>query len=237
MTPSELVFRRGSERVDFEATCESFDAFDAHQCTCFLPQDRERILGVIASAFGDMNNFNRSVRLEKSLTARHGKQLLLASEAGMTPRSQWIASHKRSAGSRHCQGHAPRRVRTAACVSAARVPARTRATRTSRARHRTATMALPTPSHESLVSARWRPAVIARARVVPIGFHERRAPNRGRSSPGMLRASRAWAALVLSWSAVVRAALDMPEPHCAEKQKNMRSQKPLRHGLSERGFG
>lgn len=58
----EPVCRRGLEREDFDNTCASFDAFDAHQCTCFLPEDKERMLGVIVSAFGHMSEFNRAVR-------------------------------------------------------------------------------------------------------------------------------------------------------------------------------
>ena len=36
--------------------------FDASKATCFKVEDRERLLGIIESAFGDFNSFNGKVR-------------------------------------------------------------------------------------------------------------------------------------------------------------------------------
>eukprot|EP00429_Kryptoperidinium_foliaceum_P016394 CAMPEP_0176041584 /NCGR_PEP_ID=MMETSP0120_2-20121206/20627_1 /TAXON_ID=160619 /ORGANISM="Kryptoperidinium foliaceum, Strain CCMP 1326" /LENGTH=552 /DNA_ID=CAMNT_0017374987 /DNA_START=75 /DNA_END=1733 /DNA_ORIENTATION=+ len=58
----EPVCRSGFEQEDFETICASFNNFDAQQCTCYLQQDKERMLTVIAEAFGNMGSFNRAVR-------------------------------------------------------------------------------------------------------------------------------------------------------------------------------
>merc|ERR1711935_1018759 len=36
--------------------------FDAAKATCFKPEDRQHLLGIIESAFGDFNSFNVKVR-------------------------------------------------------------------------------------------------------------------------------------------------------------------------------
>jgi len=58
----EPVLREGHEQADLLAVANSFLNFDAEQCTCFLKEDKERMLGVIRIAFGDIKNFNAEVR-------------------------------------------------------------------------------------------------------------------------------------------------------------------------------
>lgn len=58
----EPVCRPGAEREDIAATRASFDSFQVGRCTCFLPEDKEKILGVITAAYGDSDGFEAAVR-------------------------------------------------------------------------------------------------------------------------------------------------------------------------------
>mmetsp|Transcript_84970 Transcript_84970/g.245700 ORF Transcript_84970/g.245700 Transcript_84970/m.245700 type:complete len:523 (-) Transcript_84970:59-1627(-) len=67
----ELVTRPGQEVEDFDATCASFRTFDAEQCTCFVPEEKERMLGIITEAFGDLSDFSRVISDIFDSMARH----------------------------------------------------------------------------------------------------------------------------------------------------------------------
>jgi len=56
------VLREGREAEDLESICEAFDSFDARNCTCFLQEDRERMLGIICAAYNSLDDFNEDVR-------------------------------------------------------------------------------------------------------------------------------------------------------------------------------
>ena len=40
----------------------AMSTFDASKATCFKSDDRQHLLGIIESAFGDFNSFNSKVR-------------------------------------------------------------------------------------------------------------------------------------------------------------------------------
>ena len=40
----------------------SFATFDAEKATCYMPEDRSRLLGVIESGYGSLDEFNIAVR-------------------------------------------------------------------------------------------------------------------------------------------------------------------------------
>ena len=41
--------------------------FDAHKAECFLEDDKQRLLAIVETAFGTLNDFNHSVRSALSL--------------------------------------------------------------------------------------------------------------------------------------------------------------------------
>ena len=52
---------------------ERFHSFDSSAAQCYLPEDRERLLGVVESGFGDHASFNKVVRklfIERSRKVR-----------------------------------------------------------------------------------------------------------------------------------------------------------------------
>ena len=54
-----------SERVDTVANLlntSKLQEFDARKCECFVPEEREKILTIIATAFGGCDAFNAEVR-------------------------------------------------------------------------------------------------------------------------------------------------------------------------------
>jgi len=58
-----LVTRPAEDGIgDAEAIAKSFDEFDAKECTCFCPQDKQRILAIIETAYGNMDGFNAVVK-------------------------------------------------------------------------------------------------------------------------------------------------------------------------------
>jgi len=58
----EPVLREGYEDEDLESIMRCFDAFDVEQCDCFSENDKDRIVGIIRSAFGDLAGFNKAVQ-------------------------------------------------------------------------------------------------------------------------------------------------------------------------------
>jgi len=58
----EPVLREGQEQEDLMQVANSFLNFDAEQCTCFLKEDKDRMLSIIRTAFGDIQNFNSEVQ-------------------------------------------------------------------------------------------------------------------------------------------------------------------------------
>merc|ERR1711957_444717 len=56
------IIRQGYEREDRASISDAFEDFDAQQCQCFCEEDKERMLNIIHTAFGDMDGFNDAVR-------------------------------------------------------------------------------------------------------------------------------------------------------------------------------
>jgi len=79
--PVQLI-RDDQEECDRSAIHQSIQAFDAKKCECFCQNDKEKMLTIIMTAFGDMDSFNGVVRklmLELGLTVRKAgrKELLV----------------------------------------------------------------------------------------------------------------------------------------------------------------
>jgi len=58
-----VVLRDGQEEEDLASIETAFANFDAKACTCFDQKDKERMLSIIHTAFGSMEDFNEVVRL------------------------------------------------------------------------------------------------------------------------------------------------------------------------------
>jgi len=58
----EPLLRAGHEEDDLDELEETFQTFDATLCDCFSRQDKDRLLGIIEAAFGDMASFNHIVK-------------------------------------------------------------------------------------------------------------------------------------------------------------------------------
>ena len=73
-------------------------AFDAARAQCFKPEDRDRLLSIIESGYGDFGEFNRVVRraFELRLDTRHSMQNLFG-ENGQQSRSRWRVGSRRDA--------------------------------------------------------------------------------------------------------------------------------------------
>merc|ERR1712083_1215056 len=56
------LVREGHEDEDADMISQAFETFDANKCECFNPDDKERMLNIINTAFGDMDRFNDEVR-------------------------------------------------------------------------------------------------------------------------------------------------------------------------------
>jgi len=56
------VVRSGYEEEDLMNLETAFANFDVAQCTCFIKRERERLLGIIMSSYGDLDTFNSAVR-------------------------------------------------------------------------------------------------------------------------------------------------------------------------------
>merc|ERR1711971_1031298 len=56
------VLRDGHSQEDQDSIDSAFKRFDARECTCSVPSDKLRMLGIIRAAFGDLGNFNKAVR-------------------------------------------------------------------------------------------------------------------------------------------------------------------------------
>ena len=71
----------GGEAIggDESSIIELFTRFDCNKAQCFLPRDRQRLLGVIEASFGDMYRFNSLVR--HSLTTGSQSSLALGSKS------------------------------------------------------------------------------------------------------------------------------------------------------------
>lgn len=72
-------------------------AFDAARAQCFKPEDRDRLLSIIESGYGDFGEFNRVVRraFELRLDTRHSMQNLFG-ENGQ--QSRWRVGSRRATG-------------------------------------------------------------------------------------------------------------------------------------------
>eukprot|EP00928_Gymnodinium_smaydae_P056862 TRINITY_DN40169_c0_g1_i1.p1 TRINITY_DN40169_c0_g1~~TRINITY_DN40169_c0_g1_i1.p1 ORF type:complete len:503 (+),score=89.97 TRINITY_DN40169_c0_g1_i1:213-1721(+) len=57
----EFHFVDGSRSCERELIEATFDAFDAAECECFRPEDKDKMLVIIRAAFGSMSRFNRAV--------------------------------------------------------------------------------------------------------------------------------------------------------------------------------
>lgn len=51
-----------TEEVNSRTLAEQFATFDAEDATCFLPEDRDRLLGVVEAGFGGLEDFSTAVR-------------------------------------------------------------------------------------------------------------------------------------------------------------------------------
>ena len=73
-------------------------AFDAARAQCFKPEDRDRLLSIIESGYGDFGEFNRVVRraFELRLDTRHSMNLF--GENGQQSRSRWRVGSRRATG-------------------------------------------------------------------------------------------------------------------------------------------
>merc|ERR1712176_277566 len=56
------LIREGFECEDEESIMHAFKNFNARDCECFDANDKERMLNIIHTAFGDMEGFNEAVR-------------------------------------------------------------------------------------------------------------------------------------------------------------------------------
>eukprot|EP00928_Gymnodinium_smaydae_P088274 TRINITY_DN72387_c0_g1_i1.p1 TRINITY_DN72387_c0_g1~~TRINITY_DN72387_c0_g1_i1.p1 ORF type:complete len:529 (+),score=73.18 TRINITY_DN72387_c0_g1_i1:44-1588(+) len=56
-----LLTRPGFEVEDEQTLKNAFKTFDANECECFNPEDKERMLSIIQSAFGTLDRFNCAV--------------------------------------------------------------------------------------------------------------------------------------------------------------------------------
>ena len=86
-----FIFMGGSrERIAvrelFEGARSKLATFDAAKARCFLPRDRQRMLAVIESAFGDLRPFNQVVRgilrERRSSFSKQGVEAVDASKRG-----------------------------------------------------------------------------------------------------------------------------------------------------------
>merc|ERR1712226_1189911 len=57
-----IVQRDGREVEDMHSVVAGFEFFEAEQCTCFVAEDKERMLTIIHAAFGNITSFNLAVR-------------------------------------------------------------------------------------------------------------------------------------------------------------------------------
>eukprot|EP00931_Biecheleriopsis_adriatica_P105339 TRINITY_DN79896_c0_g1_i1.p1 TRINITY_DN79896_c0_g1~~TRINITY_DN79896_c0_g1_i1.p1 ORF type:complete len:520 (+),score=61.37 TRINITY_DN79896_c0_g1_i1:36-1562(+) len=58
----QFVLREGLEAHDHAIVENAFRTFDAQRCDCSDPRDKERMLGIIHTAYGGMASFNQEVR-------------------------------------------------------------------------------------------------------------------------------------------------------------------------------
>jgi len=56
------VLRKGQEGADMGAIKDAFRSFDAAQCSCAIPEDKEKMLGIVEAAFGEVQHFNTVVQ-------------------------------------------------------------------------------------------------------------------------------------------------------------------------------
>merc|ERR1712217_189629 len=56
------ILEGGNEHDDLTAIEYSIERFDAGECDCFNPEDKEKMVRAIRTAFGDTSNFNDAVR-------------------------------------------------------------------------------------------------------------------------------------------------------------------------------
>jgi len=54
----------GGDGTTVESIIDNFKNFKGEEAQCFMPADRERLLAVVESAFGDFQYFNKIVRRE-----------------------------------------------------------------------------------------------------------------------------------------------------------------------------
>merc|ERR1711933_85609 len=75
--------RDAAGEEDRDAILRTIENFDAEQCACFDPSDKERMLEIIVAAFGCMESFNtvlhalmRQARLGEKSTAQQEKEAI-----------------------------------------------------------------------------------------------------------------------------------------------------------------
>jgi len=83
------VLREGHESEDSSAIEQGFDTFDARECECFRQDDKERMLMLIGTAYGGMEDFNHMVR---DIIKRHQKLSCTPTSKDSTPSTQESAN-------------------------------------------------------------------------------------------------------------------------------------------------
>lgn len=58
----ETVLRAGHENEDATVIKGAFSGFDAEKCSCYIAEDKDRMLDIIYAAFGTMPAFNEAVQ-------------------------------------------------------------------------------------------------------------------------------------------------------------------------------
>lgn len=71
------VLREGLEHEDSAAIADTFENFDAKNCSCFCEEDRKRVLAIFEAAFGSIAAFNSVV---STITSHVGHRCSSASE-------------------------------------------------------------------------------------------------------------------------------------------------------------
>ena len=81
-----LISNSDTDQADYWLTRrvlrQQFASFDAAKAQCFKQDDRQRLLGIIESAFGDFNSFNAKVH---SMFAKRSTTTQLTSDQVSAP--------------------------------------------------------------------------------------------------------------------------------------------------------
>jgi len=80
------VVRPDHEVEDLKAIRFSFTNFDVRNCTCFLQEDKGRMLSIITAIYGELDEFNKAVRpIFRRARRIHGGICMMGSESNPNP--------------------------------------------------------------------------------------------------------------------------------------------------------